>query len=122
MSLIFDLFRREPYFITIKAGEHLFREGDPSAEKMFVLVAGTASIFVKDRLVESAHPGCIVGEMGIVSPHELRSASVIAESDCEFVEIGPKRFNFLVAEAPYFALEIMRVIADRLRRTDRLLG
>ncbi|MCX8087508.1 MAG: Crp/Fnr family transcriptional regulator [Rhodocyclaceae bacterium] len=122
MSLIFDLFRHEPYFVTIKAGEYLFREGDPSEEKMYVLVAGRADILVKDRVVEEACCGTIVGEMGIIGPHEPRSASVLAKTDCEFVEIGPKRFNFLVAEAPYFALEVMRVLAERLRRTDQLIA
>jgi CRP-like cAMP-binding protein len=122
MSMMFDLFRREPYFVTIAAGEHLFREGEPGAEKMFVLVAGRADIRVGGRVVEEAGAGTIVGEMGIIHPKEPRSADVLAVTDCEFVEIGPKRFNFLVSEAPYFALEIMRVISGRLRRTDKLLG
>lgn len=121
MSLIFDLFRREPYFVTLRAGEYLFQEDQPSEEKMYVLVAGRADIYVRGRIVEAAAPGTIVGEMGIISPHEPRSASVLAVTDCEFVEIAPKRFNFLVAEAPYFALEIMRVLAERLRRTDQML-
>lgn len=122
MSMMFDLFRREPYFITIDAGKHLFRAGEPSEEKMFVLVSGKAHIQVNDHLVEEAGAGSIIGEMGIINPHESRSADVLAMTDCEFVEIGPKRFNFLVSEAPYFALEIMRVLAGRLRNTDRLLA
>lgn len=122
MSLIFDLFRREPYFITLKAGDYLFREDAPSEEKMYVLVAGQADILVKDRVMEEAVPGTIIGEMGIVAPHEPRTASVLAVTDCELVEIAPKRFNYLVSEAPYFALEIMRVLAGRLRRADRMIA
>lgn len=122
MSLIFDLFRREPYFITLTMGEHLFRENDPSEEKMYVLVAGQAEILVGERVVEEAIPGTIIGEMGIIGPQEPRSASVRAVTDCEFVEIGPKRFNFLVSEAPYFALEVMRVLAQRLRHANQMIA
>ncbi|MCX8016862.1 MAG: Crp/Fnr family transcriptional regulator [Rhodocyclaceae bacterium] len=122
MSLIFTLFRHEPYLVKLKAGDYLFREGDPSEEKMYVLVAGRADILVKHRVVEEAGAGTIIGEMGLIEPHVPRSASVLARTDCEFVEIGPKRFNFLVAEAPYFAIEVMRVLAERLRRTDQLIA
>lgn len=122
MSLLFDLFRREPYFVSVAAGKHLFRHGDASEEKMYVLVAGQAHILVGDRIVEAAGAGSIVGEMGIINPHETRSADVLAVTDCEFVEIGPKRFHFLVSEAPYFALEIMQVLAERLRKTDLMLA
>lgn len=122
MSLLFDLFRCEPHFLKLKAGDCLFKAGDPSEEKMYVLVAGKARIMINDRIAEEAEAGTIVGEMGLVSPHEARTASVLALTDCEFAEIGPKRFNFLVAETPYFAIEVMRVLADRLRRTDRMLA
>ena len=45
-----------------------------------------------------------------------RSAQVIATTDCELVRIDRKRFQFLVQQTPSFALQIMAVLAHRLRR------
>jgi CRP-like cAMP-binding protein len=47
-------------------------------------------------------------------PH---SATVEAVTDCEFAVVDEKRFDFLVTETPGFAIEIMRVLAHRLRNT-----
>ena len=42
-------------------------------------------------------------------------------SDCRLVAIDERRFKFLVQQTPNFSLQLMRVIADRLRRMDSLL-
>jgi CRP-like cAMP-binding protein len=47
---------------------------------------------------------------------KARSASVVAKTDCRLVPINEKRFLVLVHETPVFALLVMRVLADRLRR------
>ena len=49
-------------------------------------------------------------------------ASVIARTDCEFVAVDEKRFQFLVQQAPYFAIQVMRLMAERLRATNKLLA
>ena len=121
MSLIFDLFRHDPCFVTIMAGKHLFRENERSEKKMYALFSGVADILINDRLVEKALPGSIVGEMGIVEPDQPHATSVCADSNCEFGEIDLRRFELIVAAAPFFALEIMRKIAHRQRAIDRLL-
>ena len=48
--------------------------------------------------------------------HAPRSASAIASADSRLAAIGEKRFTYLVQQTPYFALEIMHVLADRLRK------
>lgn len=121
MTLFYDLFRHASEIVTVKDGDFLFREGDRGNELMYVMIAGEADILVGDKLVEKASAGTILGEMAVIEPDELRAASVLAKSDCQFVEINPKRFNYLVTEAPHFALEIMRVLTRRLRNTDRIL-
>lgn len=121
MSKLIDLYRKEPSVITLQPGEYLFREGEPSKETMYVLIAGKAEVRISHITVEEAEPGAIVGEIGIIHPNEVRTASVIAMTRCDFVEIGPKRFDYLVSSAPEFAREVMRVLADRLRRADRMI-
>ena len=106
--------------ITVEAGQALFREGDES-NQMYVLETGTAVVIVQNRVVETLEHGSIVGEMGLVSPGP-HSASVVAKTDCEFVAVDEKRFHFLVQQTPFFAIQVMRMMAERLRATNCLLA
>ncbi len=114
-----ELFSHNPTIIRLPAGGTLFREGD-DGHLMYVLSIGSAEVVVGNRVVERLQHGSVVGEMGIVSPGP-RSATVVAIEDCEFVEIDEKRFQFLVQQTPYFALQIMRLMAERLRHANQLM-
>jgi len=50
-----------------------------------------------------------------------RTATAVAKSPCKLAVITEKRFAFLVQTTPYFALHVMKVMAERLRRMDGLL-
>jgi CRP/FNR family cyclic AMP-dependent transcriptional regulator len=45
-----------------------------------------------------------------------RSASAIASTDCKVAVIDLNRFGVLVQQTPFFAVDVMRVMAERLRR------
>ena len=47
-----------------------------------------------------------------------RVATATAQTACRVAEIPEKRFLFLVQQTPYFSLQIMRVMAERLRRMN----
>ena len=111
------LFQHETDLLEILAGQPLFKSGDDLNSTMYVLMAGTAEVLVNGKVVETAGPGAILGEMAMID-QGVRSATVIARTNCKFVVIGRKRFDFLVQQTPNFALGVMRVIANRLRRTD----
>lgn len=117
--IFFELFTRDPDLVKLSAGDVLFREGD-TGEHMYVLVSGKADVAVRGQLVETLEHGSIIGEMAVIEPCQ-RSATVTAISDCQLARIDRKRFHFLVSQTPYFATEVMRVMARRLRHTDELL-
>lgn len=118
--IFFELFSHNPTIIQVPAGQTLFSAGE-EGHLMFVLSKGTADVMVNGQVVESLQHGSIVGEMGIVSPGP-RSATVVATSDCEFVAVDEKRFQFLVQQTPFFATQVMRVMAERLRAVNQLVG
>ena len=60
-------------------------------------------------------PGGIFGELALIDSSP-RSAAAVAHTDCRLAVIGERRFIFLVQQTPYFALEVMSVMAQRLRR------
>lgn len=118
MDLV-KLFRHQIDFQEIPAGQTLFKQGE-RGNFMYVLMSGTAEIIVRNRVMETAEAGTIVGEMGIID-ESARSATVVAKSDCKFLPIERERFLFLVQQKPEFAMHVIRVMADRLRRTDAIL-
>jgi CRP/FNR family cyclic AMP-dependent transcriptional regulator len=105
---------------SFKAGDVIFHEGDPGTV-MYVISGGQVDILVGSQVVETAGPGSIVGEMALIDDSP-RSATTIAKTDCELVAVDHKRFEFLVQQTPFFALEVMQVMSERLRRTDKLIA
>jgi len=118
--VFFELFAHNPTIVNVPAGEALFREGE-EGRMMYVLTTGSAEVIVNNRVVETLQHGNIVGEIGIVLPGP-RSATVVASTDCEFVAVDEKRFQFLVQQTPFFATQVMRVMAERLRRVNQMVA
>lgn len=118
--IFYDLFRNHPKLRSVPASHVLFQQGDPG-DFMYVLISGTAEIRVGDVVVEHAERGTIVGEMAVIDKSP-RSATVVASTDCSFAVIDERRFQFLVDETPRFAIEVMRVMARRLRQSDQGLA
>lgn len=96
----------------------MFVQGDEGSSA-FVLLSGEVQIEVGGRVIERLTPGSIFGEMAIISS-EPRSATARAVSDSRMAVLSDKRFTYLVQQTPRFALYMMRVMADRLRRTNSL--
>ena len=103
-----------------KAGSIIFREGD-EAHELFVIKKGEVRIQIGNRTINELSAGNIFGEMALID-NEPRSATVIAVSDVEVVPVSEKQFLFLVSQTPYFALKVMRVLAQRLRVTNKTFG
>jgi len=114
-----DLFRKEDRYDSFAKGQTVFREGETGG-LMYVVLEGGVTLTVKGKTVETVGPGGVLGEMAMIDDAP-RSATAIAAIDSKLAVIDPKRFSFLIQQTPNFALQIMRVIADRLRRMDRNL-
>lgn len=104
---------------TYKAGETIFREGDP-AEDLFVVKSGTVEIRLGNRLLDTLPALSIFGEMALID-HGPRSATAVAVTDAEVVPVGEKQFLLMVSRTPYFALNVMRVLVKRLRTTNTVI-
>jgi len=110
-----NLFRHAANVVTFAPGQIVFKEGDP-ATIMYVIEEGQVEIMVHGRLVETASEGSIVGETALID-HQPRSATVIAKTEAKLVPVDQKQFSFMVQETPYFAIHVMHIMADRLRKT-----
>lgn len=113
-SYIEALMLAEDRPIALRPGQVLFRQGE-SASEMYIVREGTLELRLGRRLLESVGPGGVVGEMSLVDPAP-RSASALAASACSVVAIDEATFHNLVRAVPSLALEVMRIMARRLRR------
>jgi len=115
MPLI-DLLPSDAPLVPAAAGKIIFAQGD-SGDVMYVVVEGQAQIMIDGKLVETVRSGGILGEMALIDAAP-RSATAIAKTQCLLIPIDEKGFNDLVARRPEFALQVMRILAHRLRRMD----
>jgi CRP/FNR family cyclic AMP-dependent transcriptional regulator len=102
-----------------KAGEIIFAEGDP-AQELFIVKSGKVEIRLGNRLLDTLSDNAIFGEMALIDTAP-RSATAVAASDVMIVPVSEKQFLFLVGQTPYFALNVMRILARRLRATNKAM-
>jgi CRP/FNR family transcriptional regulator, cyclic AMP receptor protein len=99
-----------------KAGDVIFREGEP-AQELYIVKSGRVEVRLGNRVLDTLPELSIFGEMALVD-HSPRSATVVAATDTTIVPVGEKHFLFLVSRTPHFALNVMRVLAQRLRSAN----
>ena len=104
---------------SFKAGEIIFRQGDP-AEELYIVKSGKVEIRLGNRLLDTLPELSIFGEMALID-HRPRSATAVAATDATVVPVSEKQFLFLVGRTPHFALNVMRVLAQRLRTTNSVI-
>ena len=105
--------------LRVEAGKVVFREGDPG-DTVYVVLEGKVDLRVNGRLVETVGPGGILGEMALIE-QAPRVAGATARTACDLQPISEERFMSMIQQTPHFALQVMKVIASRLRRMNARL-
>ena len=110
--------------LTYEPGQVLFEQGDPG-DAAYVILSGQADVLVEigDAKVKVAtlDPNSITGEIAILCDIP-RTATLVANCRLETLRIGKEQFLKLMAEFPDMAIEMMRVLADRLGKTTAELS
>ncbi len=107
--------------LRVEAGKIIFREGDPG-DAVYVVLDGRVELHVNGQLVETVEPGGVLGEMALIE-QAPRVATATARTACDLQPISEARFMSMIQQTPHFALQIMKVIASRLRAmNERLTG
>jgi CRP-like cAMP-binding protein len=109
--------------LSFAPGQPLFNQGD-AGDAAYVIIDGEADVLIdtaggKTR-VATLPRNAIVGEIAILCDVP-RTATVVAKSSLVVLRIAKDTFFRLVTEFPQMAVEIMRVLAQRLERTNAQL-
>lgn len=108
---------------TVKEGTVIIHEGDES-ESLYWLKSGILIVLKKDPDDESKqitlgniNPGELFGELSFLDK-EPRSATVMALSECEVLEIPKNKYYDLLMDQPKWMQNLIQNLVDRLRKTN----
>jgi CRP-like cAMP-binding protein len=102
-----------------KAGDVIFSQGEAATE-LFVIQSGKVELRLGNRLLEAVLERGIFGEMALIDAAP-RSATAVAATDVKLIPVGEKQLLFMISHTPHFALNVMRVLARRLRVTTNAM-
>ncbi len=101
----------------LRAGEILFR-AEARADAGFIVVEGEVNLVDGEgdarRIVGSAGPGSLLGEMALMADTR-RPVTAVTAADCDFIRISRPLFKRMLQEYPDIAATLHRRIAGELQ-------
>jgi CRP/FNR family cyclic AMP-dependent transcriptional regulator len=101
--------------------DKLLTQGD-AADYVYILRRGTLRAFItndkQDTDLGKIQPGEFVGEMSFINGAP-RSANVVAETDCELIEIPINTFEKILYQKPSWAKALMLTLSNRINKSNQ---
>ena len=107
---------------TFPDGAVIFREGEVS-DAAYLLISGVVKV-VQDyetpheKTIALVGKGEYFGEMGAID-NSPRSATAVAKGEVDCAAVSPEEFMETLVKQPGEAIELLKVLFERLRRADR---
>jgi CRP-like cAMP-binding protein len=119
---------RKPSDVTIRtfrAGEMIFREGDPPRDEAYMVHQGRVEVRKQvgdeERVLHVMVKGELLGALGLFGKSP-RSATAVALESVTLVVIPARKLDQLVRTNPALAVAIIRDLSLKLLATDELLA
>jgi CRP/FNR family transcriptional regulator, cyclic AMP receptor protein len=119
---------RKPTDVTMKtfrAGEVIFREGDPPRDEAYMLHLGRVEVRKQvgneQRVLHVMRKGELLGELGLFGKSR-RSATAVALEPVTLMVIPARKLDQLVRTNPPLAVAIIRDLSLKLLATNELLA
>src|SRR5882724_6527381 len=113
-----DLLELEPNHVIFKEGE--------TGDSMYLIKEGAVRISIKsidgkdDVTLSKLEPGSFFGEMAVFDG-KPRSATAMTVEDTQLYRLSLEDFRNFLVRKPHAALDVMSILATRLRQTDELM-
>ena len=129
VALFWDLKKEELGYISEKmvsrkyeSGNYIFME-ESDGEQCFFVVKGSVKVTRlskegREVILAMLNHGDFFGEMSLLDG-ESRSANVIALEKTEVLTLNRKDFLIVLHEYPKIAIQLLKELASRLRKSDR---
>lgn len=106
--------------VEAEAGAELTDQGR-YGDVCYVIVQGSANVYMNGEYVTSLGSGAMVGEMALLE-HRPRAATVVAETPMVLAAFGTKEFRTLLEELPRAKERVLSVLGDRLKANRERRG
>jgi diguanylate cyclase (GGDEF)-like protein len=106
--------------LDLPSGQHLIRRGETRAE-LYLVLRGRLGVVVAGAVLATIPAGQTVGELALLEP-QAACADVVAEVDSRVLVLDAETFWEIVAESHQVALNMLRVLAARVRHSTFQLG
>lgn len=106
-------------------GDVIFREGEPS-DGAYLVVSGVVEIITghdspRRKVIAVLSKGQYFGEMGAIDDHP-RSASAVAKGGADCMFVGHDEFMRTLLDDPREAIDLLKVLFERLRQANRRIA
>ncbi len=106
-------------------GDVIFREGE-SSDGAYLVVSGVVDIVTgygtpRQKVIAVLSKGQYFGEMGAVDDHP-RSATAVAHGDADCMFVGHEEFMKTLLEDPKEAIDLLKILFERLREANRRMA
>ena len=119
--MFLDYFSDTEPDLKLEPGATIFSEGE-MGDTAYVVESGEVDIFVHSEKMSTAKESQMFGEMALLD-NEKRSATAKAgKNGANLYSIDQPVLIEMVRLDPKFALDIMKLMAERLRATDKNFG
>jgi len=117
--------RQSMVALKLNKGQVLFKEGQ-EGDKLYVVIQGkiklgTTSNDGRENLLSILGPGEMFGELSLFDP-EPRASTATAVTDARLVSLAHGAVIGLVTTNPQTSLELLRRLAERLRKSNEVLA
>jgi CRP/FNR family transcriptional regulator, cyclic AMP receptor protein len=114
----------ENHIKTYEPGKVVFQEGD-RGEEMYVIIDGEVEIrkstySTSFKTLITLHKGDIFGEMALIDK-KARSAAAVATAPTKLLVMNENLFEAVIERNPDFAKKMIRILSERLRRSNSIL-
>jgi CRP-like cAMP-binding protein len=98
--------------LSVEVGTTLTMQGDVARE-FFVIVSGTADVVREGERVASLRPGEFFGEIGLLAPNRVRTATVTAAAPMRLLVVSSREFSSMVGAFRRVGELVRRTAAER---------
>jgi len=115
-----EMFRDWKDVKEFRANTVIFSERD-TADVMYVVLSGEIELTLHGEPLGAEGPGGIVGEMAMINAAP-RSATATTLTKVKLARVDREQFKKFVQENSDFSLQVMAVLANRLRAVDHYIA
>ncbi|MHA3700704.1 Crp/Fnr family transcriptional regulator [Jatrophihabitans sp. YIM 134969] len=111
--------------VEVQQGRAVFREGDPG-DSLYIVLSGKVKLGKhssdgRENLVAVMGPADQFGELSLFDPGP-RTTTATAVTDARLARLPKAALHQRLQERPMIGVQLMRVLARRLRRTNTMLA